>query len=566
MVTYTFPAGRFQGIIDNSAVDVIDATTNNPFFLSDWQTYRNTGQTSTGTTLAYPVRIDAAATNVTWNGGRFYGNIPQSVSWDNFYEGGRVLGVPSPTAPRFNSALLFMRYGGNITINDAEFGIRNDLNSGYVDGIRASSANSVTLNRPRSWCGRDDFIECDTNNGRTVTINDGFFENQFLWLSGTGTVPNTFFYVNRSLVHFRPWLFRSNTTPSYGAPLKVDSASGSPKFRFNDLCLVIGPNDYTDYNRMKNALRNTIATNGCRLLVLGGTHEDRELIGLYQTAGFSVLEDGTGDSATVEWNNRKAAFLNEGGPVTPPVTQSLTSPCTFDVFAGSASLTPPVLLGTEISGTNTDSSSFAATNPAYSVGDLVLVFVMNDGGTDRVGTVSVTAPNAETVTQEQAPVSDGNAGTTGHTISAFSYVATSAESSGANITCAISGGLSAVEQFTVVVMVFDAGTFNPTTRLVNKSHTFSTGGETFMNSAAFSAATADGRVVFVAARAFDAVDTTPAGWTQRANTDPGALPGYAATRDALTTSAESVAAATFSDSALDSRAYSALTVVVSPAV
>jgi hypothetical protein len=338
MTTLIIPAGRQQATYSSAAVTVFDAVTNNPFFLSDWQAYRSTGETGTSTTLAYPCRISAATSPFTWNGGRFYGNIGQNIDWDNFYEGGRF--TLSQTFPRFNSALLFPRNGVSGTFNDLVFGIRNDLNSGFVDGVRLNQAGNCIFNRPRVWCGRDDWLEADGANNRTHTINDGFFENQFMWLSGTGLIPNTFFFINRCLVHFGPWRFRGNL--AYGAPLKVDSAAASPKFRFNATTLVIGTNDYTSKDRMKAALANTQATNGCRLLVLGGTHVDRQLIQMYQNAGFSVLEDGNGTAATQEWVNRKAAFLNEvtnpppepPPPPPPPPAPSLASPVTFSVQAG----------------------------------------------------------------------------------------------------------------------------------------------------------------------------------------------------------------------------------------
>ena len=111
----------------------------------------------------------------------------------------------------------------------------------------------------------------------------------------------------------------------------------------------------------------------------------------------------------------------------------------------------------------------------------------------------------------------------------------------------------------------DAGTFNTTTRLVNKTTTTSTAGETFALSGAFTASAAQGRLGFVCARAFDAISTTaPVGWTQAANVDYGALPGYAALRNAATTSSESVAATTF-PGITGTHPYVGFTYVVNPA-
>jgi hypothetical protein len=300
-----FPGGKQILTLTDGSIAHFDAITNNPHFLADWQTFRNTGETANNTTLAYPLKIDAAAPDFVFNGGRFFGNIGESIDWDDFYEGGRY--TNPPTKPRFNSALIRLRNGIRGTFNDQVFGIRDDLNSGYVDGFHLAQAGNCTINRPRVWLSRDDWIECDDVT-RDHTINDGFFENLFVWLSGTGNIPNGFFRANNCLVHFRPWPFRGSLVQ--GAFLKVDSATASPNFRFNNVCMVIDYRNTLDNNRVKSALSRTRGENGCRLLVLGGAHEDRELVQVFQNAGFSVLEDGNEGSATEEWFNRKAAFLD----------------------------------------------------------------------------------------------------------------------------------------------------------------------------------------------------------------------------------------------------------------
>lgn len=222
----------------------------------------------------------------------------------------------------------------------------------------------------------------------------------------------------------------------------------------------------------------------------------------------------------------------------------------------------PVLIDTVISGTNTATNSFAASNPAYSTGDLVLVAVMNDRDAATLGAVSITAPNAETVTTEQATFGDGNSGADGHVMTVFSYVATAGATAGANITCANAG---TADQYTVVVQVWDAGTFNTTTRLVNKTTTSSTAGDANVTSGAFTASSAQGRLGFICARAFDGVsDTPPTGWTEEANADYGALPGYAALRNAATTASESVTATTFTGLTA-ARPFVGFTYVVNPA-
>lgn len=331
MVTYTFPAGRFQGNINNSSITVFDAETNDPFFLSDFVQYRATG--ATGGTLAYPLIIDGAALNATFNGGRFYGNITWATDWRQFYRGSETPTGPEFVYPGFNSALLFPRNNVSLTLNDPEFGIRDNLNSGYVDGVRGVQAGNITVNRPRVWLCRDDWLESDDNLS-TITINDGFFENLFVWLSGTNrvlpSISSKQINANNCLVHFARQNYQGSL--QYNGPLKVNGASDSPSFNFNNVCLVIGTNDFTSKERMKGALANTTATNGSRLLVLGGTHVDRELITAYQNAGFSVLEDGSGDSATVEWLNRKAAFLSES-PEPPPVETTSVSSVNFTTTA-----------------------------------------------------------------------------------------------------------------------------------------------------------------------------------------------------------------------------------------
>ena len=253
MTTLILPSGRQQITLADSARTVFDAETNDPFFLSDWVQYRASGTSSTSTTLAYPLKIDRAASPFVWNGGRFYGNIGAAIDWDNFYEGGRYTIGANTTAefPRFNSALCLLRNGVRGTFNDVEFGIRDDLDSGYVDGFHLAQGGNCVFNRPRVWLGRDDWIECD-DVVRDHTINDGFFENLFVWLSGTGNIPNGVFRANRCLVHFRRWPFRGNLT--HGPFMKVDSAAASPGFLFHDVCMVIDYRNTFDNNRVKSAL------------------------------------------------------------------------------------------------------------------------------------------------------------------------------------------------------------------------------------------------------------------------------------------------------------------------
>jgi hypothetical protein len=568
MTTFTFPSGRFQGRINNPGFTVIDAAANDAFFLSDFVQFRASG--ATGGTLAYPLIIDDVANGAVMNGGRFYGNISYATDWDQFYIGSAVPGGPG-VFPRFNSALIFPRNGVSMTFNDQEFGIRDNLDSGYVDGLRTVQAGNTIINRPRVWISRDDFLEADTGGG-DVTINDGFFENLFLWLSGTGVIPNKNIRVNRSLVHFTR--HRYDGQLQYGAPLKVDNAANSPNFLFNDVCLVIGPSDYTDYNRMKSALANTTATNGCRLLVLGGTHVDRALIQLYQNAGFSVLEDGSGDSATIEWLNRKAAFLDEGSapppPVEPPPPPPVVMPATFGssvtfnvTVMAPGVLTAPTFVGSGISGINTLASSLDVPLPAYDEGDLVVVGIGIDCAAALVAGVAATGPNGEVATVRQVLVDNEAAvANDGQSIALLHYRATQNHAGGATLACSIvPGGARSTEQILVMVDVWRGA--RATDPLATVARTFSPSSVANALSGAFPAASPDSRVAVMIHTAFDAATPgAPAGWTERRNLDIGALAGYLGTRDAVTSGGETVAAAAFPLTV--ARPYVALTYEILP--
>lgn len=229
--------------------------------------------------------------------------------------------------------------------------------------------------------------------------------------------------------------------------------------------------------------------------------------------------------------------------------------------------TLPVFLDARASSDNTGSgiNSFTATRPAYSTGDLVVVAVFNDGDDARVGALTVTAPDAETVTKRIDTFDDGDAGTNGHSATLFTYVAGATKAAaGADIVCTLGVGL--IEQFYVVVMVFDAGTFNASTPLLNlTTSTSGTTGTTDVSSGGFTAAAANGIVVFIAGREFEAVSAlAPSGWTQRINSDGGAMAIYAATRNAPTTTSETVAAQSF-PGATGTVQFVGMTFLVNPA-
>lgn len=324
MVTYTVPGGRQtlnfgagRPAPFNTNYDIFDAETNDPFFLADWLQYRATG--ATGGTLAYPLYIDNSS-GFVWNGGRFYGNIPYTTDWRNFYRGQLVEGGPQFVHPGYNAALVFPRNNVSGTFNDCHWGIRDDLNSGYVDGLRTVQAGAITINRPRVWIGRDDWIEADDNTN-PVTINDGFFENLFVWLSATGTISSKVITANNCLVHFARHNYFWRLVG--GIPFKVNNTADSPTFNMTDVCMALARDDYTDDNRTLAALANMNCAGDCRLLVLGGSR-DPALISAYRNAGFTVLQDGAGNAATLEYQARKAEFLSEVSPPPPPSQQAIS--------------------------------------------------------------------------------------------------------------------------------------------------------------------------------------------------------------------------------------------------
>ena len=201
----------------------------------------------------------------------------------------------------------------------------------------------------------------------------------------------------------------------------------------------------------------------------------------------------------------------------------------------------PVHLATMMSGTNSGVTSYVATNPAYSIGDLVVVAVRVDRGTST--TVGMTAPNGETVTTVRAQLDTGDTGTGSTSMALYWYIATAVRSSGANITCTS----SAAEQFSVSVSVFDAGTFDATTPLANTASGSATGLTPTANatSPATTATETGGMALFFAGVDIETVATTPSGWTELGKNDIGAIGGYVGKRNAFTTAGENIAAATF---------------------
>lgn len=349
MTTFNLPTGTWpsSGVdVANSAVTVVDGT--GAVVLADFLGFRASGTTNRSDPRNYPLQINNASTaGVTYQNITFRGNIPATMPWENWY------GQTGFTA--FNGTAFQLRalsLNGRVvpgTFNNCVWGQRDNLDSGGADWVHHKEANA-TFNAPRVWVGRDDWLEIDDSNNRTMTINDGFFENLFVWLSLTwerspSGIPNSFIFANNCLVHFRTWSYRPTTgdppTPAIMGPwLKANDTSPSnaaafaPKLRFNNVCMVVQNTPFLPgaANRIKAALSQCQATNGCRLLVLGGNIADATVATAFQNAGFSVLQDGSGSAATQEWLNRKAAFLDGAPPPPPPdPVGTLTSPCTFNV-------------------------------------------------------------------------------------------------------------------------------------------------------------------------------------------------------------------------------------------
>ena len=202
-----------------------------------------------------------------------------------------------------------------------------------------------------------------------------------------------------------------------------------------------------------------------------------------------------------------------------------------------ASAINPVHLGTSMSGSN-GTSNYNATNPAYSIGDLVVVAFRMDRGT--VAGMSITAPDGETVNTAQAQFDTGDTGAGDISLAVYWYIATSAETSGANINC-VPG---TYEQISISVSVFDAGTFNATTPLANAA---TNGGDsTTVGIPGTTATNAGGMVLAFAGAKVEPFSTAPSGWTELGKNDVGAIAGWAGRRDAFTTASESVSAASVS--------------------
>lgn len=526
MTTFNLPTGSWpsSGVdVDNSAVTVVDGT--GAVVLADYIGFKNSGTTNRSDPRNYPLQINnASSSGVVYQNINFQGNIPATTPWEQFY--GQVSGLTAFNGTSFQ--LRTVSQSGktvNGTFNNCVWGIRDNLSSGGADWVHHKDGNAV-FNAPRVWVGRDDWLEIDDTNGRTWTINDGFFENLFVWLSVTwertpGGLPNSFIYANNCLVHFRVWDYRP-TTPgpdqSQGPFIKANAGSLTnlgPKLRFNNVCMVIQAAQTTvDDSRVINALQQCQAINGSRLLVLGGTYPNRNTISAFQNAGFSVLEDGSGTAATQEWNTRKENFLDEV-TTPPPTVSTLESPATFNVNVGSGpTLTAPVIL----SSTTTASlpvQSLALNTPAWETGDLILIYTGLASGDDAWASgMTVTTVGGETIRLEQALVGNDINNNQEQALGIYSFVAASDRAAGTNIT--VDWGYSDGHHHTVVRVQKDTFITGPTNRLAMVTRTLGPQTDSVPVSAALTSAPEKSVPFSIAQRRYSSTSDTdwpPAGWT-----------------------------------------------------
>jgi hypothetical protein len=334
LVTTAIPAGQriYNGAsaLNSPTTTVFDAEVNNAFFLADWLRWAADPRANNG--WRDPCQLTGAASGFLWRGGRFNGNIPRTrhrTGPTGFYTSG--------TPQRFNSTLWFPQVSVPGTIRGAQFGILDDLDSGFVDGIRAVQMNAaLTVDRCIFSCARDDAIEADGTSA-PLTITNSFFEHVYSWVSATGngsTMTGKQIVISDTLCRFRAWP-EQGTSSQIGPVFKVDGAGNAPVFRMTNVTLHI-PNSWPEsgYNRTRGALSRMVCNN-CTLLVTGGVlSSDFGLRAAFVGAGWTLVEN-TAEANSI-WATRKAAFLSAGSnpPPPPPPAPSLTSPVTFNAQVG----------------------------------------------------------------------------------------------------------------------------------------------------------------------------------------------------------------------------------------
>lgn len=268
----------------------------------------------------------------------------------------------------------------------------------------------------------------------------------------------------------------------------------------------------------------------------------------------AIFADGLSDSTSTLYviaRNESVEPISSWSNILKDTTVSVNT-------VGSSVITP-VLKGVSLSGTNTDSPSFSPTFPSHVVGDLLEIDVYFDQSAAVSNPVTMSA-SAGTVVEEIALFDDGNATGNGHAGKKFRIIAASNSTTG---TITLGGEL---DQFSVVIKAWQAGTFNPTVPIVDKNTTFSTAGAGAATTAAFTPSVGGGVVSFSAARAFDPFSASPpTGWVINGSpTDLGALPFVAATRTDVTVFDDPIASVNFSGT--NSHPFVAMTCVINPAV
>ncbi len=195
------------------------------------------------------------------------------------------------------------------------------------------------------------------------------------------------------------------------------------------------------------------------------------------------------------------------------------------------------------SGSNSDSTTFNVTLPAYSNGDLIIVLV--DMWQDNNLTTTVTwpsAPDSETVNSLTTGYGAGSGNYDGANIGFCWYIATDDYIGG-------SWGVTVSDstRFDASVIRVDAGTFDATTPISTAYDTKSDSANTSSPGFdAFSASSTDGNgggklMAFVAVDQ-DPISGTPSGWTDFVDHDQGRCSIVLSGRDAAVTNSESIGA------------------------
>ena len=257
------------------------------------------------------------------------------------------------------------------------------------------------------------------------------------------------------------------------------------------------------------------------------------------------VNDGT-NSDTFD-NNVEGASGNLTCTVTLTNTHGEDTETSAALAITVPSVTNPVLLTFNTTGQNGGVITFDHTTPAYSIGDLVIIDAAFSSGS-LLGTVTLShpthgtmkGPNNETVNVGLAPHFTADTGAGGNGAAQYWYIATSAETA-ATIRIAWTGSTTASR---ATIYAVDAGTFDPTTPVDDHA----TGEGTLADpipSPATTATRAGGQPMVFFTTEVSPVTAFPAGWTNRQNSDGGALVNVLASRDTVTTAGGAVASANF---------------------